>query len=124
MTSPRPVDRRFHLSWAESRSPLLRATATLWLPWLAAFVASPLTECGHCVRNYVMLLPVFPGLAAGMWLGASVAGFAVAAVAALSLLGVVATGVGLAGRRWPLVAVPFAALATAQAIGLGYLLRM
>ena len=121
---PEPSPRHFHLTWAECRTPLRRAATTLWLPAAAAFVASPLTECGHCVRTYLALLPVFPGLAAGLWLGATPLGYALAGMASVVLLTVVALGIGLTGRRWPFVAVPFAALATAQAIGLGNLLRM
>lgn len=116
--------RTFHLSWAEARGPLLRAAGTLWLPASAAFVASPLPECDHCVRTFWALLPVFPGLSAGLWLGATPAGYAVAGAATLVLLAVVALGIGLCGRRWLYVAVPFAALAALQAIGLGNLLRM
>jgi hypothetical protein len=116
--------RTFHLSWAECRGPLGRAAGTLWLPAFTAFVATPLTECDHCVRTFWALLPVFPGLSAGMWLGATVGGYILAGVATLMLLALVALGIGLAGRRWPLVALPVAALAAAQAIGLGHLLRM
>lgn len=117
--------RTFNLSWTEVRPPLLRAAATLWLPAALPFAFSPLAECGHCVGNYLRLLPVLPGVWSALWCQNSMTLFyAVAGTTTLLLLALVATLFGVAGRRWPWVAVPVAALAAAQAIGLGYALRM
>lgn len=123
-TDPTAAPRTFRLSWAEAKGPLGRAALALWLPALAAFVASPLAECDHCVRNYLAILPVFPGFFAGIWLGHGVWAIVLAGAATLVLLALLATLFGVAGRRWPWLAVPVALVAGAQAIGLGHLLRM
>jgi len=116
--------RTFTLRWAEARPALLRAAATLWLPALLPFVFGPLTECGHCVQNYLKLLPVQPGFLAAAWCRNDPWFHAVGGLATLLLLALVATLIGIAGRRWWLVAIPVAVLAGVQALGIGYLLRM
>lgn len=42
------------------------AIGALWLPSLLPFAIGPLTECGHCIRNYLQLIPVMPGIVAAM----------------------------------------------------------
>lgn len=110
------------------RRALAVAAAALWLPALLAFAFGPLTECGHCVRTYVGLLPVFPGLLGALplcgaleleqapWL------WVVAGLASLALLAALARAARRARRRDVLV--PLAALlAAAQALVLSHVLR-
>lgn len=111
------------LCWAEVRPALLRAAAALWLPALLPFVFGPLTECTHCVQEYLQLLAVEPGFLAAMWCRNGPGLHTVGGLATLLLLALVATLIGVAGRRWWLVAIPVAVLAGVQALGLGYLLR-
>lgn len=116
--------RRFRLTWAESRGPLRRAAIALYAPAVAPFLLSPLAECSHCVRSYLAIVPVLPGFFAAAWVGNEpLAFYALALVVTLALLTAVAVAIGLAGRRWPLVAIPIALLAAAQATGIGHLLR-
>lgn len=51
--------------------PLGQSAAALYLGQLAPFVAGPLTECAHCVGNYLKFFPLIPGIL----LGHSVMGF-------------------------------------------------
>ncbi len=115
----------FSSAWAECRLPLRRAALALWLPMLVPFAFGPLTECAHCVQSYLAILPVLPGALAAAWIrNTPVAFYALGLTATLVVLALVALLVGLAGRRWPWVAVPVALLSAAQAIGLAHLLRM
>jgi hypothetical protein len=121
--APRP--RTFSLRWSQTRAAGLRAAAALWLPTSLPFLFGPLRECGHCVRNYLGLLPVMPAFVAAAWSADHPWLFyGVGAAATLLLLALVATLIHVAGRHWPWVAGGFALLSGAQAIGLGYLLRM
>ncbi len=117
------ASRRVRLTWAECRQPLWRAAIALYAPAVAPFLLSPLAECSHCVQNYLLLLPVMPGILAGAWCRDGVTFVVLALVATLLALGLVTLLVALAGRRWPWVAVPVAVITGAEAIGLGYLLR-
>lgn len=115
---------RFHLSWAECKVPLRRAALALWLPSLAAFPLSPLAECGHCVQTYWGLLPVFPGLLAGLWTRDTVLLYVVAGIATLLVLATTALGFALCGRHWRWAAAAVMLPLVAQSIALGNLLRM
>lgn len=110
------------------RRALAVAAAALWLPALLAFVFGPLTECGHCVRTYATLLPVFPGLlgafplCGALELGRAPWLWVVAGLLSLALLAGLARAARRARRRDVLV--PLAALlAAVQALALSHALR-
>lgn len=124
VTAGAAAARRFSLSFAECRVPVLRAALALWLPGLLPFVFGPLTECAHCVRNYLAILPVLPGFLAAAWCRNEPMFYVFGLVGTLALFALAALLMGLAGRRWPLVALPVALLSGAQAIGLAHVLRM
>lgn len=103
---------------------LARAAAILWLPAGLPLFLGPLSECGHCVRIYWMVVPIVPGFIARMVVPDAV-GIALAAVLTLLLL----AGLTLALRRLPQpaarwVGILAACLTGAQALILGNLLRM
>jgi hypothetical protein len=113
-------------SWFQPwKPPLCRAALTWWGGSWAAFVLSPLAECSHCVRTYLALLPIQPGVMLAHLTGASGIAFVIVAVA-ITLAFLVGTTVLLreSGARWLFVAVPLALLAAAHGIALGHALRM
>lgn len=101
-----------------------RAALALWLPALLPFLCGPLTECGHCVRLYLLCLPLLPGFLPPMLLRLDGAWFFVVAA-----LGTVTALVGLfvllraAGRHWRWVALVVGVLAGVNALGLAAQLR-
>lgn len=107
-----------------SRAALL-AAAAVYLAQLAPFAIGPLTECGHCVRQFLKLYAVLPGVVPALLL--RLEGGAFVAVAALGTLVVFATLAALLcvlprAGRWPALAV--AALATgAWAVAFSHALR-
>ncbi|MCB1232764.1 MAG: hypothetical protein KDN19_21145 [Verrucomicrobiae bacterium] len=60
-----PVGDRSRRWWVR---PLASAAAAIYLGQLAPFFAGPLTECGHCVANYLKFYVIVPGLISGQWL--------------------------------------------------------
>ncbi len=48
--------------------PLVTSAAAIYLGQLVPFVAGPLTECAHCVGNYLKYYFVVPGIILGQWL--------------------------------------------------------
>lgn len=50
------------------------ALAAVYLPTLVPFAAGELTDCGHCVANYLRLLPIVPGWMIGAGLAHAFAG--------------------------------------------------
>ena len=49
-------------------SPLGWTLAAIYGGQLAPFFAGPLTECDHCVGNYLRFFPMVPGIVVGHWL--------------------------------------------------------
>lgn len=90
-----------------SRAALLTAAAA-YLAQLAPFILGPLTECDHCVAQYLRLYAVLPGVVPAMLLRLEDGAFY--AVATLGTLSVFAAVSGLlrilprAGRILALVA--------------------
>lgn len=78
------------MSWI--RAALLTAVAT-YLAQLAPFIFGPLTECDHCVAQYLRLYAVLPGVVPAMLLGLENGAFF--AAAALGTLSVIAAVTGL-----------------------------
>lgn len=107
------------------KQPLFRALLTWWGGSWVAFLLSPLAECSHCVRTYLALLPIQPGVMLAHLTGANGLAF-VAAALAITLAAFLVTAVLLRdlGSRWAVAAVPLALLATAQGVALGHALRM
>ena len=50
-------------SWTKS---ILIALVTVYLPIAVPFAVGPLTECSHCVANYLRMSPIVPGCAIGL----------------------------------------------------------
>ena len=48
--------------------PLGNSLAAIYLGQLVPFAAGPLTECGHCVVNYLKFYLLVPGVILGEWL--------------------------------------------------------
>ncbi len=59
-----PGGERPHRWWPR---PLVSSLAAIYLGQLVPFVAGPLTECAHCVGNYLKLFPLVPGVILGEW---------------------------------------------------------
>ena len=49
-------------------APLWKSGAVVYAPQLTAFVFGPLTECSHCVVNYLKYFPVMPGALMSLWI--------------------------------------------------------
>jgi hypothetical protein len=99
------------------------ALGALWLPTLLPLAMGPLTECGHCIRNYVLLMPIMPGIVAAMLVqgvGGIVMSALVTVLEALVLVAWMRRGGVLAWSGAGLVAVVNALLS----LGLSYGLRM
>lgn len=112
--------------WLQAwKQPLGRALLTWWGGSWVAFVLSPLAECSHCVRTYLAMLPIQPGVMLARLMGANDMAF-VAVALAITLAVVAVTTVLLRelGASWLFAAVPIALLATAHGVGLGHALRM
>lgn len=48
---------------------LVRAAASMWLPVSVPFAIGPLAECSHCVANYLLYVPLVPGVLAAVLCG-------------------------------------------------------
>lgn len=107
------------------KQPLCRALLTWWGGSWVAFVLSPLAECSHCVRTYLALLPIQPGVMLAHLTGANGMAFvAVALAITLAVVAVTTVVVRDLRSRWLVASVPIALLATAHGVGLGHALRM
>ena len=117
---PTTVLQRVHPGFWPS---LLRAVAWLWLPTLLPLAVGPLSECGHCVRTYLMLMPLVPGTVGLMVRNAW--GMVLAVLLSLALLAAL-TAAFLRLQRITAHAVGLllACVSGAQALLLGNLLRM
>ena len=117
-----PETGRGFASW---KAPLRRTALVWWGGSFSALVVSPLAECSHCVRTYLALLPVQPGVLLAHLTGVSGLAFVAAALSiTLVLLAVTATLLREFAPKWLFFAVPVAVLAAAQGVALGHALRM
>lgn len=64
--SPLPVERRQRGWWWR---PLGWTLTALYGGQLVPFVVGPLTDCDHCVGNYLKFFVFLPGAVIGPWLG-------------------------------------------------------
>jgi hypothetical protein len=53
---------RSPLTWKRA---LGSAALVVYVPQFAALVVGPLSECQHCLGNFMMLFPIVPGMLAG-----------------------------------------------------------
>jgi len=100
------------------------AAAFLWLPTLLPLFLGPLSECGDCLRTYLTLLPVVPGVV-GLLAVRDSGRYVLAALVTVALL----AGLTFALRRLPrgpglALAILLGCTSGAQALLLGGLLRM
>lgn len=104
--------------------PGLQGLGAVYLPQLAVFLFGPVQECAHCVRAYLQLFPVLPGLAAGMAWSSNGARLLAAGAATLVLFAGVLTGsLRLEGHKRLVFLVAVAVLATLNALGASAALR-
>ncbi len=107
----------------------LLGAACVWLPPLAAFIVSPLHECGHCLKTFAACYLLAPGVLAGLLAGPIGSGSdGVLLLAAPATLGLwwaasAATGLRSALAR-TLLASAVAVWSGASAVVFGHLLRM
>lgn len=103
-----------------------RAALALYGGHLAAFVTSPLSECGHCVQTFWKLLGIAPGLIITFPLGGSDAQFfrpILAGGATLAALLLVATLQRRSERTAKIALLVTALLAALNGTAIGHALR-
>lgn len=83
----------------------------------------PLTECGHCIRNYLLLVPVLPGIVAAM-LAQGAGGIVLGALATLLELLLLVAWMRRGGLAAWSAACAVAVLNGVLAVFLSYGLRM
>jgi phosphotransferase system glucose/maltose/N-acetylglucosamine-specific IIC component len=110
--------------WPRSRA-LLLVMSALWLPTLLPFVVGPLTECGHCIRNYLCLLPVMPGIGVALFVDGA-GGLVLSGIVSLLAVLLLVAWVRERGASATTLAVVgvVGVLSGLQAVGLSYGLRM
>jgi hypothetical protein len=106
------------------RRPALQAALAWWGAAPLPVLFGPLSDCDHCTRVWLQMLPVHPGVVPAVVFGCTGLGFFVVALV-FTAFAIWCTSLWMrtAGRRWALVAAPILLVQGALDFGLAFALR-